>query len=54
MASAHPLRADTPQAPPEPPVLRLLERRAPPLHALPPPAPWHARLGHWVDRLLVP
>lgn len=50
MAAATPMRPEpTPAAPPP---LRLLERR-PPLRSPALPQPWFARLGHWVDRLLL-
>lgn len=53
MASAQPTPAQ-PAGTATPPTLRLLERVQPPAHRSLPPAPtWSARLGRWVDRLLV-
>jgi hypothetical protein len=50
MAPAVPTHPES--APTAPPPLRLLERR-PPLRSPALPQPWLARLGHWVDRLLM-
>jgi len=51
MASAVPTRIDPAVAARRP--LRLLERAQPLQRAQVRPAPWHTRLGRWVDRLLL-